>query len=102
MKKQQKIESLISKFLQLHDRKIDLSLDRINRLNKELKIDLDKLKSKTITISGTNGKWSTATTVRAIFEAAGYKIDLFTSPHVQNYTERFIFESKEISEKKFV
>ena len=99
MKKQQKIENLISKFLQLHDRKIDLSLDRINRLNKELKIDLNKLKVKTITITGTNGKWSTAATVRSIFEAAGYKIDLFTSPHVQNYTERFIFESKEISEK---
>ena len=29
----------------------------------------------------------------------GYKIDLFTSPHVQNYSERFIFESKEISEE---
>ena len=55
MKKQQKIENLISKFLQLHDRKIDLSLDRINRLNKDLKIDFDKIKSKTITISGTNG-----------------------------------------------
>ncbi len=99
MKKQQKIENLISKFLQLHDRKIDLSLNRINRLNKELKIDFSKLKSKAITISGTNGKWSTATTVRSIFEAAGYKIDLFTSPHVQSYTERFVFESKEISEK---
>ena len=34
-----------------------------------------------------------------LFEAAGYKVDLFTSPHVQSYTERFIFESKEISEK---
>ena len=99
MKKQQKIESLISKFLQLHNRKIDLSLDRINRLNKELNINLDKLRVKTITITGTNGKWSTAATIRSIFEVAGYKVDLFTSPHVQSYTERFVFESKEISEK---
>ena len=38
MKKQSRIENLISKFLQLHDRKIDLSLDRINRLNRDLKI----------------------------------------------------------------
>ena len=95
MKKQSRIENLISKFLLLHDRKIDLSLDRINRLNKDLKINLKKLRPKTITVSGTNGKWSTATTVRSIFEAAGYKVDLFTSPHVQSYTERFIFESKE-------
>ena len=99
MKKQSRIENLISKFLQLHDRKIDLSLDRINRLNKDLKINIDNLQAKTVTLSGTNGKWSTATTIRSIFEAAGYKVDLFTSPHVQSYTERFIFESKEISEE---
>ncbi|MDC6465226.1 Mur ligase family protein [Pelagibacteraceae bacterium] len=98
MKKQSRIENLISKFLLLHDRKIDLSLERINKLNKILKINFDKLKEKTVTISGTNGKWSTAVTISAIFEAAGYKVDLFTSPHVQNYTERFIFESKEILE----
>ena len=100
MKKQTRIENLISKFLQLHDRKIDLSLDRINRLNRDLKINIDNLQTKTITLSGTNGKRSTATTIRSIFEAAGYTVDLFTSPHVQSYTERFIFESKEISEEK--
>ena len=100
MKKKSRIEKLISKFLQLHNRKIDLSLNRINRLNKDLKIDLNKLRVKTITVSGTNGKWSTASFIRSIFESAGYKVDLFTSPHVQNYTERFVFESKEISEKK--
>ena len=99
MKKQSRIENLISKFLQLHDRKIDLSLDRINRLNKDLKINIDNLQAKTVTLSGTNGKWSTAITIRSIFEAAGYKVDLFSSPHVQSYTERFIFESKEISEE---
>ena len=98
-KKQSRIENLISKFLLLHDRKIDLSLDRINRLNKDLKIDLSNLQLKTITVSGTNGKWSTAKTISSIFEAAGYKVDLFTSPHVQSYTERFIFESKEVSEE---
>ena len=99
MRKKSKIESLISKFLLLHDRKIDLSLDRINRLNKDLKINFNKIQDKTITICGTNGKWSTAITIFSILEAAGYKADLFTSPHVQKYTERFIFESKEISEE---
>ena len=95
MKKQSRIENLISKFLQLHDRKIDLSLDRINRLNKDLKINFEKIQDKTISICGTNGKWSNAITIFSIFKAAGYKVDLFTSPHVQKYTERFIFESKE-------
>ncbi len=53
MKKQSRIENLISKFLQLHDRKIDLSLDRINRLNKDLKININNLQKKTVTLSGT-------------------------------------------------
>jgi len=74
MKKQSRIESLISKFLLLHDRKIDLSLHRINRLNKDLNINLDKIRNKTITVSGTNGKWSTATTIKSIFESIASKI----------------------------
>lgn len=100
MQNQTKIEKLIEK-LPLQ-RKIDLDLSRINRLNKDLKINLEKLQSKCITLTGTNGKFSTAITIRSIFEAAGYKVDLFTSPHVQNYTERFVFESKEISEENLI
>ena len=90
-----KIENLLKKLPLL--RKIDLGLSRINRLNKDLKIDLNKLKVKTLTVSGSNGKLSTISFIRSIFEAAGYKVDLFTSPHVQSYTERFVFESQEIS-----
>ena len=100
MKKQTKIENLIQKkLLRLHDRKIDLSLDRIHRLNQDLKINIDKLRAKTITVSGTNAKWSIGSTLCSIFEAAGYKFDFFSSPHLQFYTERFVFESKEISEE---
>ena len=99
MKKQTKIEKLLAKLILLHDRKIDLSLDRVNRLNRDLNTDILKLQKKTITTSGTNGKWSTNITIRSIFEAAGYKVDVFCSPHLKSYTERFVFESKEISEE---
>ena len=98
MQNQTKIEKLLKKLPIL--RKIDLSLSRINRLNKDLNIDLDKLQSKTCTITGTNGKFSIATTMRSIFEAAGYKVDVFTSPHISRYSERYVFESKEISENE--
>ena len=98
MQNQTKIEKLLIKLPIL--RKIDLSLSRINRLNKDLNIDLDKLQSKTCTITGTNGKFSIATTMRSIFEAAGYKVDVFTSPHISHYSERYVFESKEISENE--
>jgi len=98
MKNQNKIENLLKK-LPLQ-RKIDLSLSRINRLNKDLNIDLKKLQDKTISYTGTNAKFSTLFLTRSIFEAAGYKVDAFTSPHISNYSERYVFESKEISESE--
>ena len=98
MQNQTKIEKLLKKLPLL--RRIDLDLSRINRLNKDLRINLEKLQTKTCSITGTNGKFSTAITIRSIFEAAGYKVDLFSSPHVQHYSERFVFESKEIGEEE--
>ena len=97
MLNQNKIENLLKELPLL--RKIDLSLSRINRLNKDLKINLNKLQEKTITISGTNAKASTAAFLKSILEAANYKVDCFTSPHCFSYSERFVFESKEISEE---
>ena len=98
MQNQTKIEKLLKKLP--IQRKIDLSLSRINRLNKDLNINLEKLQNKTITCAGTNGKFSTLFFLRNIFEAAGYKIDLFTSPHISRYQERYVFGSKEISENE--
>ena len=95
--KNNKIENLLNELTLL--RKIDLSLSRIHRLNKDLQINLNKLQEKTLTISGTNAKASIAAILRSIFEAANYKVDCFTSPHCFSYTERFVFESKEISEE---
>ena len=92
-----KIENLLNELPLL--RKIDLSLSRIHRLNKDLNTDILKLQKKTITVSGTNGKWSTSIFLRSILEAANYKIDVFSSPHLKSYTERFVFESQEISEE---
>ena len=97
MLNQNKIENLLKELPLL--RKIDLSLSRINRLNKDLKTNLNKLQEKTITISGTNAKASTAAFLKSILEAANYKVDCFTSPHCFSYSERFVFESKEISEE---
>tara|TARA_B100001971_G_C18219338_1_gene556045 strand:+ start:123 stop:1382 length:1260 start_codon:yes stop_codon:yes gene_type:complete len=82
--------------LQLHPKKIDLSLDRIKRLNHELGNPQDKL--KIISITGTNGKYSIAQTIRSILEEAGYICDLYTSPHIKKINERFVFSGKEIAD----
>jgi len=47
-----------------------------------------QLKTPTIHIAGTNGKGSTATYVESILRASGYRVGLYTSPHLLEFTER--------------
>ena len=89
-----KTKNILKRLLHLHPREIDLSLDRIKRLNHELGNPQDKL--KIISITGTNGKYSIAQTIRSILEEAGYTCDLYSSPHVISITERFVFSGKDI------
>jgi len=53
---------------------------------------------RSIHIAGTNGKGSSAHTLAAVFQAAGYKTGLYTSPHLKSFTERIKINGKEISE----
>ena len=58
-----------------------------------------------IQIAGTNGKGSTAAMLAKILECAGYKVGLFTSPHLVDINERIRINGKPISDKsidKFV
>lgn len=56
---------------------------------------------KTIHIAGTNGKGSVSHMLASILQHAGYKVGLFTSPHIFDYRERIKINGKEI-EKEFV
>ena len=91
-----KIKKILNRLLRLHPRKIDLSLDRIKRLNRDLGDPQEKL--KILSISGTNAKHSICQITRSILEEAGYSCDLYSSPHVISITERFIFSGKKISD----
>lgn len=55
-------------------------------------------KFKSIHIAGTNGKGSTSSMLAAIFQCAGYKTGLYTSPHLKSFTERISINGVEISE----
>ena len=88
-----KLQKIIERLQKLHKKKIDLSLDRTFSLLKKLGNPQDKLKN-IITVAGTNAKASMCCTLKAILNEAGYKVNLYTSPHVQFYTERFIFNDK--------
>lgn len=53
---------------------------------------------KTVSIAGTNGKGSTAAFLSSILSSAGYRVGLFTSPHLITFTERIQINGCEISE----
>ncbi|TAE68058.1 MAG: bifunctional folylpolyglutamate synthase/dihydrofolate synthase [Bacteroidetes bacterium] len=52
-----------------------------------------------IHVAGTNGKGSTCHTLASILQEAGYKVGLFTSPHLKNFTERIRINGEEISQE---
>jgi len=56
---------------------------------------------KTILIAGTNGKGSTAAMTSSILCSAGYKVGLYTSPHLVDVRERIVINGKKISLKEF-
>ena len=57
---------------------------------------------KTIHVGGTNGKGSTSHMIASILQEAGYKVGLYTSPHLKNFTERIRINGKEIPKQKVV
>lgn len=57
---------------------------------------------KTIHVGGTNGKGSTSHMIASILQEAGYKVGLYTSPHLKNFTERIRINGVEIPDKNIV
>jgi dihydrofolate synthase / folylpolyglutamate synthase len=80
-------EQALARLGQLHPKRIDLSLGRIERLLVQLGDPQDKL-PPVIHVAGTKGKGSTVATMRACLEAAGYRVHSYTSPHLVRFNER--------------
>lgn len=56
-------------------------------------------KLKCIHVAGTNGKGSTSHMLASILQEAGYKVGLYTSPHLKDFRERIKINGKDISEE---
>lgn len=56
-------------------------------------------KLKCIHVAGTNGKGSTSHLLASVYQEAGYKVGLYTSPHLKDFRERIKINGEEISEK---
>jgi dihydrofolate synthase/folylpolyglutamate synthase len=80
-------DAILARLLHLHPKRIDLSLGRIQRLLIALGEPQKRL-APTIHVAGTNGKGSTIAFMRAMLEAAGKRVHVYTSPHLVAFRER--------------
>lgn len=69
----------------IHATAIDMGLDRVREVAARMELELSGVK---FVVGGTNGKGSTCAMLEAILLAAGYKVGLYTSPHLIDFNER--------------
>jgi dihydrofolate synthase/folylpolyglutamate synthase len=82
------VDSILARLLALHPKRIDLSLDRMRRVLERLG-NPERRVPPTIHVAGTNGKGSTIAFLRAMLEAAGKSVHVYTSPNLVRVNERF-------------
>jgi dihydrofolate synthase/folylpolyglutamate synthase len=87
------LDDLLARMKQLHPLLIDLSLERVERLLAELGSPHEKL-PPVVHIAGTNGKGSTTAFLKAMLEAAGKRVHVYTSPHLVRFNERIALANR--------
>ena len=92
-----KTDRVLERLTALHPKLIDLSLERMWRLLDRLGNPQAKL-PPVIHVAGTNGKGSVIAYLRAIFEAAGQRAHVYTSPHLVRFAERIRLAGEIIDE----
>ena len=69
----------------LHPKSIDMSLDRVHAVRDRLGLHFD---TTVISVAGTNGKGSTCAMIEAMALQAGYRVGLYSKPHLVHFEER--------------
>ena len=80
-------EAVIARLHGLYPKLIDLSLERLERLLAALG-NPERALPPVVHVAGTNGKGSTCAFLRAMAEAAGLRVHVYTSPHLVHFNER--------------
>ena len=93
------IDTLLDDLLELHPKRIDLSLERIYKLLEKLDNPQDKIKN-IVHIAGTNGKFSTLKFIQDILKHNNKTINAYISPHLIRFNERFQLVNKEVSNEE--
>lgn len=90
--------SAVAYLYRLQKHGIKLGLETMTALTARLGMPQNRY--RTVHIAGTNGKGSTAATAAAILQAAGYRVGLYTSPHLVDFRERIRVNGEMIPESR--
>jgi len=95
------LETTLARLTRLHPKLIDLSLGRIERLLTRLGHPEQNL-PPVVHVAGTNGKGSAIAFLRAMLCAAGYRVHVYTSPHLIDFNERIVLDGHPIDDAALV
>lgn len=83
----------------LHPKDIEMGLGRVNQVKARLNL---QYQFPVIMAAGTNGKGSTCAMLEHIYNAAGYRVASYSSPHLLHYNERIRIACHEISDEDLI
>lgn len=95
------LDSILQRLMALHPKAIDLSLERIRALLTKLG-DPHLALAPVFHVAGSKGKGSTTAFLRAMAEAAGYRVHAYTSPHLVRFNERIRLAGTLIDDEKLI
>lgn len=100
MELEQKYQASLDYLVNLTTFGMNFGLDRIRELLKRLGSPEKKL--RVVHVGGTNGKGSTTVMIARILREAGYKVGVFTSPHLHDYRERMTINGQMIPKETMI
>ena len=84
----------------LHPQAIDMGLQRVQGVLERM--HLADTSTLTISVAGTNGKGSCVAMLDAILRAGGYRVGIYTSPHLLRYNERIRIDGKPVGDERIM
>jgi dihydrofolate synthase / folylpolyglutamate synthase len=83
----------------IHPQSIEMGLERVVRVRDAMGL---RFSGPVITVGGTNGKGSTCAMLESILRAEGYRVGLYTSPHLLRYNERICIDGAPVTDERLV
>lgn len=93
------LQASLDGLMKSHKKSIDLNLDRVQSVFDSMA--LNQWDCPIVHVAGTNGKGSTVASLNAIYTSAGYRVGVFTSPHLYDVCERIRVGHSLITEDDF-